>query len=137
MANHMAEVAKMLGVELGEEFEVEKYSSRKHRITVNGFERYEDGEWLGNHAVDSFIFEKLLTGKYAIKRKPWKPNDGERYWYVDERGRIWSDYFDYYSCTSHCMNYYKLGNCYRTREEAEVNRDKWIKFYASDEVMEV
>lgn len=35
------------------------------------------------------------------------------------------------------MNYYKLGNCYRTKAEAEFNRDKWMAFYASDEVLEV
>ena len=33
--------------------------------------------------------------------------------------------------------FYKLGNCYRTCEEAEANRDKWVKFYVSDEVLEV
>ena len=32
---------------------------------------------------------------------------------------------------------YKLGNFYRTAEEAEANRDKWVAFYASDEVLEV
>ena len=83
------------------------------------------------------VLHSLLVGSLTIKRKPWKPNDEERYWYVDEQGRMWSDYFDYHSCTSHCMNYYKLGNCYRTREEAEANRDKWVKFYASNEVLEV
>lgn len=134
MANHMAEVAKMLGVELGEEFEVEEYSSRKYRITANGFEKYEDGEWLGNHAVDSFIFEKLLAGKYTIKRKPWKPKEDEEYWLVNQRGNVislaWID-------NLLCITNYKIGNCYRTREEAEANRDKWAKFYASDEVLEV
>lgn len=30
-----------------------------------------------------------------------------------------------------------VGNCYRTYEEAKKNKDKWVVFYASDEVMEV
>ena len=38
---------------------------------------------------------------------------------------------------SNHVNRYKLGNCYRTREEAEANRDKWVAFYASDDVLEV
>lgn len=136
MANHMAEVAKMLGVELGEEFEVEKYSSRKHRITANGFERYEDGEWLSNHAVDSFIFEKLLAGKYTIKCKPWKPSINDDFWFINVDG-IACKYCNFDNTDADYVNYYKLGNCYRTHEEVEANRDKWVKFYASDEVLEV
>lgn len=129
--NHMAEVAKMLGVELGEPFIVGDY---KYHFTEKGL--------CCNDVPDSngscvWMLYYLLNGTYTIQPKPWKPNNEERYWYVDERGRIWSDYFDYYSCMSHCMNYYKLGNCYHTKEEAEANRDKWVKFYASDEILEV
>ena len=140
MANHMAEVAKMLGVELGEEFEIVFPNNPNCHATAV---LYESGPNIQKHNLANQDFwhltalTNILNGNYTIKRKPWKPNDEERYWYVDERGRIWSDYFDYYSCTSHCMNYYKLGNCYRTREEAEANRDKWVSFYESDEVLEV
>ena len=44
-----------------------------------------------------------------------------------------------YTWTDRTLDYslYKLGNCYRTEEEAESNRDKWVTFYASDEVLEV
>lgn len=42
--NHMAEVAKMLGVELEEEFKIpEYYSSYKFKITTNGIAVYIDG----------------------------------------------------------------------------------------------
>lgn len=134
MANHMSEVAKMLGVELGEVFEVLEYPSKKFQITNYGIETLQDGEWQCNIAVNSFVFEKLLTGKYTIKRKPWKPKEGESYYIVETNGSIgveewWAETID--------MNYYKIGNCYRTSEEAEANHEKWIAFYASDEVLEV
>lgn len=137
MANHMAEVAKMLGVELGERFTI---------IDL-------DGEIMGTAIIDEcgfklieynvnytnswyqYALEDLLTGKYIIKRKPWKPKDEQTYWHVDENGYVWQELADY--GYAGYLNYYKLGNCYRTREEAEANRDKWIKFYASDEVLEV
>lgn len=135
MANHMAEVAKMLGVELGEKFELKSIPGIPFKFTEDGLVCLGPAKIPRDVMNEAFIH--ILTDCSNIKRKPWKPNDGERYWYVDERGRIWSDYFDYYSCTSHCMNYYKIGNCYRTREEAEANRDKWAAFYASDEVLEV
>ena len=133
MANHMAEVARMLGVELGEEFKVacngcvddDNYCFAKNGIYNISKNSYERPGMLVN----------LLTGITTIKRKPWKPKYGEEYWHVTTfDGRIglnvWCDVWK-------DINYYKLGNCYRTREEAEANRDKWVKFYASDEVLEV
>lgn len=134
MANHMAEVAKMLGVELGEVFEVLEYPSKKFQITNYGIERLQDGEWQCDIAANSFIFEKLLVSKYTIKRKSWKPKIGENYWVIVPDGDI-SEYAWLDSLGGHSN--YKLGNCYRTREEAEANRDKWVAFYASDEVLEV
>lgn len=136
MANHMAEVAKMLGVELGEEFAVLEDSSKEFRITANGIEVYDVGLWWAGLENASFVLEKLLSGFYSIKRKPWRPNDKETYWYVDERGDIWGETFDNHWASDH-INYYKLGNCYHTYKEAEANRDKWVAFYASDEVLEV
>lgn len=134
MINHMAEVAKMLGVELDEEFETPAYSSEKYKININGIAVYEDGEWKYSLASTSFVFEKLLAGQYEIKRKPWKPKDGEEFYFIEKNGKIGN--YTYYGIT-YIENFYKLGNCYRTRAEAEANRDKWVAFYASDEVLEV
>lgn len=135
MANHMAEVAKMLGVELDEEFETPVYSSEKYKININGIAVYEDGEWKYSLASTSFVFEKLLAGQYEIKRKPWKPKDGDIFYFIGSDGDIYH-YYAECGLTYH-NNFYKIGNCYRTREEAEANRDKWIAFYVSDEVLEV
>lgn len=130
--NYMAEVAKMLGVELGEEFESRGYT---YKLTEDGLVCSEYPHYYEEDYAN--MLRMFLTGEYSIKRKHWKPNDKERYWYVDKQGRIGYAYFDCNSCTPHCTNYYKLGNCYRTREEAEANRDKWVVFYASDEILEV
>lgn len=137
MENYMPKIAKMLGVELDEEFEI-----------VNSF----NGEWIANacmgryclHYSDynasykefsGYTLEGLLTGMYTIKRKPWKPQDDEEYWLVGLNGRISSDVF----CKNRLydINLYKIGNCYRTKAEAMANRDKWVEFYKSDKVLEV
>ncbi len=68
----------------------------------------------------------------------WKPKDFEEYWVVDidlDCCHVGTDV--YYSWCAACVNFYKIGNCYKTKEEAEANIDKWISFYASDEVLEV
>ena len=129
MANHMPEVAKMLGVELGEEFESCGFT---YKLTENGLICPMFPQ--NSHEDYARMLRNLLIGSYPIKRKPWKPNKGNKFWYIDKDGYvawyIWDGYTEY-------INYYKLGNCYRTREEAEANRDKWIAFYASDEVLEI
>ncbi len=129
MANHMAEVAKMLGVELGEEFECNNgyvYQFTDVGIICPKYCRDEEDY--------SGILQSLLNGRQEIKLKPWKPKENEDYWLVNQCGNVislaWID-------NLLCITNYKLGNCYRTREEAEANRDKWIKFYTSDEVLEV
>ena len=125
MTNYMAEVAKMLGVNIGEEFEI-KGCDGAYYLTYDGL--YHNG----------FKCEKtlndLLVGVCTIKHKPWKPIINDTYYFVRSDGDVssaqWiSNVWDH--------SIYKLGNCYRTREEAESNRDKWVAFYASDEVLEV
>ena len=49
----MPEVAKMLGVELDEEFEIVGYKNRNFKITECGIKKLEGGEWVSG----VFIFE--------------------------------------------------------------------------------
>lgn len=123
--NQMNEVARMLGVELNEEFMV---NGTKFKLTLNGLTRNND-ETLYCHILTS-----LLTGELELRRKPWKPIKGEIYYYVTEEGLMWSE--DWVDDDIDLMRY-KLGNCYRTKEEAEVDAHKWEAFYASDEVIKI
>lgn len=136
MANHMAEIAKMLGVEPGEEFEIDYGKGRKStaNITKTGLHIIDTNmvDFLGD--LNRVTLDWLLIGYCTIKRKPWKPNDKDDFWYINRAGIV--DKKPYGGSVGH-MNYYKLGNCYRSKQEAEANRDKWISFYASDEVLEV
>lgn len=137
MVNHMPELAKMLGVEPDEEFKISQEPGSLYKFDSSFgmlMNIKEDGSLWQAASCD---LERLIYGVYTIKRKPWKPQDGENYWYVDERGDAWCNEFDDCEYVSGHMNYYKLGNCYRTKKKAEANRDKWVAFYASDEVLEV
>lgn len=139
MANYMAEVAKMLGVELGEEFEVDLGSSILNMtatLTDNGFKVNQTNMIAPSQHSSSCIFEWLLCGLATIKRKPWKPSPEEPFWYINSFGE--ATLYRYFSCAfGERDNFYKIGNCYRTCAEAKANCDKWIAFYASDEVLEV
>ena len=118
--NHMPEIAKMLGVEIGEEFTIFPIGGR-YRISQSGLQFLsEKGEW-----VLSKYLKALLTGEYGTVKIPFEPKDGEYYYAVYrhlKHGDIkigsvcwcgcWSDYVQKY-----------CGNCFRTREEAE--REKY------------
>lgn len=134
--NYMAEVAKMLGVEIGEEFEINSINDGIliGKFTKMGFcVKSKDGSKLRYNAKMDVLYE-LLIGVFTVKCKPWKPTCGEIYWSISGCGEpllaMWKGGTKDY-------NFYKLGNCYRTEAEAKIDSGKWISFYASDEVLEV
>lgn len=123
--SYMKEVAKMLGVEMDRDFKCVgmdgNFRITESRVTYNGV-------W----SADSLMF--LLSGDLEVAQVPWKPKYEEKYWSIGpggvlEPGTWLNDFID--------IAMYRLGNCYRTSQEAEFNRDKWISFYASDEALEV
>lgn len=105
MANYMKEIAKMLGVKLGERF---KINGEKYYITKEGL--FDDDDDLC-----TIIFMHLLTGKYTIEKLPWKPQKGDTYWFIGADAGVTSnnwndDYIDY--------SFYCAGNCFKTKESA-------------------
>ena len=137
MANHMKEVANMLGVKLNEEFKVDYGHTRTAvaKITNTGLHIVKTNMTDFTGDLPRATLEWLLGGLCEIKQKPWKPTyDDDRYYCITPDGTVelecwFDDHID--------VLLYKLGNCYRTREEAEADRDKWIAFYSSDERIDV
>ena len=124
--NYMDEVAKVLGVELGELFEVYR-NEGYFCLTYNGLINQHTGR-----APE--VLSRLLSGDLHIKRKPWKPNANDIFWSINASGN--ADWSVWVGATQQLVCY-KIGNCYHTEEEAVANIDKWMGFYASDEVLEV
>lgn len=132
--NYMAEVAKMLDVKLYESFKIDFCGECTRN---DSYHLSHDGvtiETKGYACVSSEILFKLLVGDWKIKRIPWKPSYKEVFYFVAKNGTVLSDVWYEHAFD---LMVRKLGNCYRTKEEAELDRDKWIAFYASDEVLEV
>ena len=133
MANHMKDVAKMLGVKLGEKFVItggvvcgSDEKAPMYYFDESGLKCDETEDWLCG-----LFLNHLLSGEYTIKRQPWRPHVNEQYWYTDGY-HVFNDYWQGY--VRH-WNAYKIGNCYQTKEAAEADREKWIKFYESDTVL--
>ena len=132
--NYMSEVAKMLGVELGEEFYIKEQPDMKCTLYNDGLYVYPVADKICSLPSCAQTLHSLLTGQISIKRKPWKPNLDDMYYYVDELCCISSDPWVNDALD---LMFYKLGNCYKTKKDAENDINKWKAFYASDEVLEV
>lgn len=135
MANHMTEIAKMLGMEMEEEFGIRELTGGKFKLTMRGMAFQSE---CGKVWVDvPEMLGHLLTDNFTIVRKPFVPKRrGEEYYVYDEKiinRRTWAD-------TPVDLSYFCSGNCFRTEQEALVNggecarklREKYLQKYKSN-----
>lgn len=123
MTNYMAEVAKLLGVDMNKDFECNE-SSYTYRFTENGL------TCNGCYGADSLMM--ILRGDLTIKNQTWRPKEDEIFWHIDAFG---NSVLDKWTGHSAHLTLYSVGNCYRTEADAKKDRDKWMSFYMSDEVL--
>ena len=114
--NYMKQIAQMLGVELDEEFKLELPSGaqlKRLKFTETGFSKFNfnSKKW----ERDSDYLEVLLTGRAKIIKKPWKPKNGNKYYWVDARKNIETYQFDILDTWDLISD--ACGNCLRTKEE--------------------
>lgn len=125
-ANKMAEVARLLGVELNEEFVVktQEFGELKVRLEEKHgllcFTEEFDGE--GEQWLPADFLQDVLLGNYEIRKPPYIPKYNEFYFsfsFQDFRvtsGR-WTDWVEDYARL-------KCGAIFRTRAEAEEARPR-------------
>ena len=115
--NYYKQVAEILGVELNEEFRLKNKDGSilkfKYKITeFSGLLFKGINEWMKSGYID-----KIISGDLTIVKLPWKLKCDEFYYYYSPCTGI--TYQERWNNTSsdYCM--WKIGNCFRTREEAE------------------
>lgn len=87
--NLIPEIAKMLGVELGEEFKVKGDDETTYTLTDDGLKTtYNGGIGIAEISSDA-AFAALVMGKDEIVKLPWKPKAGEQYYSFG--GRFFGD----------------------------------------------
>lgn len=122
MTNHMAEVAKILGLELGEVFLFKgrsgcyTYCSKTYlKFTENGLkESVNRTSW---HSAAAWVWKGLITGALKITKLLWKPSYNDIYYMptVVSRGK----YLKLFWTGSEAdKSSYQQGLVYRTKEEA-------------------
>ncbi len=133
MNNYMQQIAEMLGVELGEVFYVswEGNSNGKQKFALSDDGLYQIA-YVGNEeefgAMSNRILMRILTGEAKIIKRPWKPQAYESYFKAQKwgDGEIHVDEVTWSGKGLSCnLIDWKVGNCFRTKEEAE-EKGKYI-----------
>lgn len=129
--NKMGEVAEILDLELNQEFSITyKNTMERLRITERGIERFisRDEEWV---TCEIISLEDLITGRYEIKPAPFKPQSDTIYYYLSDNELPYEDgNYEFYvkervwSGNLTDLQRFYSGNCFRTRTEAEVSKEK-------------
>ena len=110
--NYMQDVAKMLGVELEEEFKIDS-SDTIYRFFKNGLCFQCDGAWL----PAEYQFFDLIKGDSKIIKLPWQPKHNETYY------RPWRNFTGaasaYWNNAVEDFAFKEAGMIFRTAEECE------------------
>lgn len=114
--NLIPEIARMLGVAIGEEFKI-RGDDRTCFIDL-------DGLHLDYHVADdedNAMLHDLLCGDTEIVKMPWKPKEGEKYWgfWYSSVDDAWLVLLYTWANNPADFALYKAGWVYRTRAEAE------------------
>ena len=78
--NLIPKIAKLLGVEVGEEFKVKDEDGLTYRFTDDGLKiTYNGGVEISNISTNS-AFVALVEGEDEVVKLSWKPKKGETYY---------------------------------------------------------
>mgnify|MGYP006954658775 FL=1 len=122
MANLIPEIAKMLGVELGEEFKVKGDDALTYRFDSDGLKlTHNSGIELAPISAN-VVFVDLVNGKDEIVKLPWKPKEEEHYYTFTSTYKYtkWKIGLNCWHTEPQNLALLKAGWVFRTRQEAEV-----------------
>lgn len=118
--NLIPEIAKMLGVELGEKFKT-NINDEIYQVTKKGMWRKkmnDEGQFDTWEEVPR-CFIKLLAGGAEVIKLPWKPKMYEEYWTFGKIGKKWIAGTLSWRELPYEILLFDKGWVYRTKAEAE------------------
>lgn len=112
--NLIPEIAKLLGLEIGEEFKIDVHEDFRYKFSDNTleFSSCEDDVWFTSDGTSLYL---LLRGVYKVVKLPWKPKIDEKFWtFIGIDFCIWQDTWQ-----GSAMDYAILNSNIIFRTEAE------------------
>ena len=126
MANHMEEVAKMFGLELEEHFHITKksYENTVYKFTKDGVAFYDNKLRTWYESVGALA--GILTGETEVIKLPWKPQEGDRYYFPCPAS---IEKWDHSTWSERDVDYYRLnrGFACKTMERAVAISQEMLK----------
>lgn len=117
--NLIPEIARMLGVELGEEFKIDKYDGLIFKFVDNKLMTtrpdYKGATWVTPYAT----FNELAGGEVGVIKLPWKPKKGDTFYTFASIPNKWVVCIAWWDQTP---NHYALldkGWVFHTEQEAQ------------------
>ena len=122
--NLIPEIARMLGVELGEEFKIKGYEEWFYKFDNDRgpMFKHNDDVKMPVAPVSVYVaFLALLRGKCEIIKLPWKPKQGDVFWsfYHSISSDKWLVISITWTNAVTDIARFKVGWCYRTEAEAK------------------
>ena len=120
--NNWEKFAEILGLKLEQEFVLINVDGKRkneyiYKITEDGLLYKMPTQYINWSNSSSGTIVKLLNGDYKALAKPWKPKNGETYWYY--RIKREEAFLTTWCYDGLDLCRWKAGNCFKTREEAE------------------
>ena len=117
--NLIPEIAKMLGVELGEEFKIKGHEELTYRFASDRLQLTYDNNIELSDLAANVAFVDLVKGKDEIIKLPWEPKVGETYYSFCRFLGEWCAWQQQWSNHPFDLALLAKGWVYRTQEEAE------------------
>lgn len=135
--NFIPEIAKMLGVELGEEFKIKGDDELTYRFDSAGLKiTHYSGIEIAEIAANIALVN-LVNGKDKIVKLPWKPKEGEDYYtFIYDCYHKWCVWQQRWSNHPFDLALLEKGWIYRSQAEAEAPEEFKAVYYI-DYVKEV
>ena len=129
--NKMKEVTKLLGLEIGEKFNI-IYDNGSYS-NYNPY-YFTETKFLNRNGTNIECLLELITGHYAIEKLPFVPKVGEKYWTYSAGFTL--PVIEYYSWGNSCYDKERklLGIVFRTEQEAIGYIHTWEKRLEGEEL---
>lgn len=114
--NYMPEVARMLGVEIGEEFDI--FNNEMEELVHGPYKIIDNAivDYVGCKTKD--LLYGLLTGEYTLQKRPWRPKEGGWFYHIyGNGGGVTAKFFNFNNVYDLAL--LNMGNCFPTKEAAE------------------
>lgn len=91
---------------------------------------YYNKEW-ENIDSDKWLIDIVFNENYKIIPSKQRPKNGEEFWYITPNGNIHSVPCDSQATSDIAL--FLIGNCFKTKKEAEQNKEKILKLLRRNE----